>query len=616
MKLGKSLSIGSLLVILALVGCGGGSKPKTPQCTLNSDCMKLSTPGLVCALGYCVKQCNASSDCPNNERCVNIGSGGADAATSDGGMSLVAEGTNCEAPELSTCNYNSQCQPPLVCSTDLQCRAQCQANVDCAMGQVCTSMSHLCADPTLDKDYNAVINDFVVNDAGMGIPQGGNHGSGNGGTPGSGGHGGGGGGGAGGAAGGSSVSDGGVASCPSTPQTTFGLPAVGDSNLGFTSGVGVRTANQLLIFSGYTGPRPSGLDAGATEDAGADAAVPSINVIYVQAFDPVSGAKAGPATPLFQAADGAAFGVEDVSIAPTGEIVLLHGSNQRNESYQDALYASFFSPTSPGAAVQLVRTIQIESAQLGNPHATWTALNGAFALSWKYYTSNWYATVKKFHANGTQAGGDTTVVPSPLGNQNPPSIDDGHVGTAGDFLGVATVNPVFAYSFPSLTVLDGSGNQVGGYTTLSSTLEANPWVTVGGTKHGFVNLFRSGNIVYEVFAPTSGDAGVTVGKPDGGDAGMATLAGFSFPSTSSHAHAINDDTGGAGGVGVVLLDTDGANVVYVNADGVTHQLTDGVISSASGAEAAITNYHGSFGVSLYSSSSTNHSTQMVASACN
>src|SRR5450432_1921339 len=244
MKLG-ALSVGFLVVGLALVGCGGSSKPMTPQCSLNSDCAKLSTPGLVCALGYCVKPCNISSDCPTGQRCIVLTSN-ADGGTGSGADAGVAQGTACQAPELATCNYNSMCKAPLVCSSDHQCRDMCETNADCpgmgtgAGAQVCTSITHLCADPAVDKDYDSAINDFVVNDAGMGIPQGGNNGTGGNGT-GHGGTGGNGNGGATGSGGSSGTADGGVASCPTTPQTIFGLPAKGDSNLLFTSGVGVRT---------------------------------------------------------------------------------------------------------------------------------------------------------------------------------------------------------------------------------------------------------------------------------------------------------------------------------------------------------------------------------------
>jgi hypothetical protein len=170
MKLLVARLLGILGLMFGLAACGGnGAKPTTPQCVLNSDCAKLSPPGLVCALGYCVQACKASSDCPNSERCVLLDSSlGGDASVSVADAGAAVQGTACQAPETVVCQYTSQCKQPLVCGDDHQCRDQCETDVDCPMQQKCTSMTHLCADPTIDKDYNAAINDFVVADAGAG----------------------------------------------------------------------------------------------------------------------------------------------------------------------------------------------------------------------------------------------------------------------------------------------------------------------------------------------------------------------------------------------------------------------------------------------------------------
>jgi hypothetical protein len=48
-------------------------------------------------------------------------------------------------------------------------------------------------------------------------------------------------------------------------------------------------------------------------------------------------------------------------------------------------------------------------------------------------------------------------------------------------------------------------------------------------------------------------------------------------------------------------------------DGLMHLSTGTVISSASGIQAGISNYRGSFAISLFESSS--HATQVVASGC-
>jgi hypothetical protein len=62
-----------------------------------------------------------------------------------------------------------------VCGVDLQCRSQCQADVDCPKGQKCTSITKLCADPTVDKgNYDPLTNEFKnVIDAGSTVDVGG-----------------------------------------------------------------------------------------------------------------------------------------------------------------------------------------------------------------------------------------------------------------------------------------------------------------------------------------------------------------------------------------------------------------------------------------------------------
>jgi hypothetical protein len=177
MKLVAARLLGVLGVVgltFGLAACGGsGAKPTTPQCVLNSDCAKLSPPGLVCALGYCVQACRASSDCPNSERCVLLNSSvGGDASVSVADAGAAVQGTACQAPETVVCQYTSQCKQPLVCGDDHQCRDQCETDVDCPTQQKCTSMTHLCADPTIDKDYDPAINDFVITDGGAGATAG------------------------------------------------------------------------------------------------------------------------------------------------------------------------------------------------------------------------------------------------------------------------------------------------------------------------------------------------------------------------------------------------------------------------------------------------------------
>jgi hypothetical protein len=611
MKLGDAFRSAGWLALMAIaIGCGGGAKPMTPQCSLNSDCAKLSTPGLVCALGYCVKPCNNSLDCPNNERCIVVTSA-SDAGTDAG----IAQGTACQAPETVTCQYNSQCKSPLVCGIDQQCRDQCQTDVDCPGGstgvEVCTVITHLCADPAIDKDYDPTTKDFKVTggggpfDAGSGGNGTGGNGTGTGGN-GAGGHAGSGSGGSG--AGGTAGS--GVNAC-SSPQTSFGNIAQGDPNPAFTSGLGVRDGNQLFVFSGLvTPPSDAGVDAGT-----------SGNFIYVQVFDPTTGNSRGPATALLKAADGQFFNVADVSVAPTGELVILHSSGTPSNGAQSQLYATFLSVSSgtdAGAVdgLKFVRTVQLESVLEGVPHVVWSVSNAAFIISWKYATSSWFIRVRRFTPDGRSAGGDTNVVPTHSGTTNDPNTSDSQVGTSGNLLGVAYRDN--GNGLPYLTILDSDGLQVGNLLEFGAT--AVGWVAVGGTTGGFVTLFNiNGAAVNGAFVPTSGatsvltDGGASVDA--GGDAGIAgRFTDFSIVSSASSGKMVSDDTGGLGGVGAVLLEPNGASFIYVTSNGSKRLASGTIISSAHGAEIGLSNYLGSFAVSLYDS--TTHATQVVASGCN
>jgi hypothetical protein len=145
-----ALLVPAALSWLAIVGCGGGGsgtpKGPTPHCVRASDCSGV----LVCVQGFCVQQCAESKDCPTGERCIK-----------------ATEGYSCQPPEKSLCAYTSDCTTPLVCGLDLQCRSQCQSSVDCPPKQVCTSVSKLCADPTVDRNYDPVTNELAaVVDAG------------------------------------------------------------------------------------------------------------------------------------------------------------------------------------------------------------------------------------------------------------------------------------------------------------------------------------------------------------------------------------------------------------------------------------------------------------------
>jgi hypothetical protein len=324
--------------------------------------------------------------------------------------------------------------------------------------------------------------------------------------------------------------------------------------------------------------------------------------------------------------------VDDVSIAPTGEIALLHSQGQVSDGNQNALYASFLTPSSDteGPGVQLDVTVQIESAVLmvdaksgwaNFPRAIWSTASRAFVFSWEYGSQTSFANstgdpigaikVRKFLPSGQGAGGDTNnVIALWYGYRN----DQAAVGTSGDLFGVgsASNDGNGSASIPLLTILNAKGGKVGDTIGLVSSYNMS-WVTVGGTSAGFVGIFGNGQNITEAFVPISAnpsDAGVFVAT----DAGAPTvIAGFTVPSAASRARAISDDTGGTGGVGIVLLEPSGASFLYIDADGMSHVGPGTAISGSGGSMAAVTNFAGSFGVSLYNAAA--HSTQMAATGC-
>jgi hypothetical protein len=619
MKLG-ALSVGFLVVGLALVGCGGSSKPMTPQCSLNSDCAKLSTPGLVCALGYCVKPCNISSDCPIvGQRCIVLtAAGDAGTSTADAG---VAQGTACQAPELATCNYNSMCTSPLVCSTDRQCRDMCETNADCpgmgmgAGAQVCTSTTHLCADPAVDKDYNAAINDFVINDAGMGIPQGGNNGTGGNGTGGSGtggngtgGNGTGGNGGTGGrgGTGGGAGGTGGASTC--TAMTRFGHVATGDINLGYTSGIGVRTATEFLVFSGYAGP--PAVDGGTNVDAGVASYIERIDV---QHFDLITGVKKGPSAPLFNSASagtGAAANIQvsGVAVSPTGQIAVVYDAASSQNGNYWAVYLTFLD-----SALAVVQTTQLVSVGYDvfhhQSHVQW--LNGAFVASW--VTNYGPVKIAPFGTDGSPAG-NSIVVPTndPSGFVYDASDPDGDLAFSG---GVFAVTYIATSGYPLMTVLDPSGTEVGGPLILPYGVQFSD-VSVAATSQGFVAVYEGAD---------SGDGGTRVASV------LATLVStsgtpgstFSFPGgyaygggNGSNVYSIRGASDGTGAGFAVFYPDGSESFLYASGDG-SKPTNQPILSQRDPAspldEAHITNLAGSFAISLYSGAE--HRTRVAATSC-
>lgn len=162
------LRVPLVVAACAALACSSSPPPApTLRCVFNTDC-KAPT---VCEQGFCVEQCLTSRDCPTGQRCVDVvmtvGDPGTPAtSTADGG---AGAGLSCQPPDVARCQYTSQCRTPLVCGVNQQCRNQCLMDQDCPKAQKCTSVSHLCADPTVDKDYDPATNEFTSTDAGVGV---------------------------------------------------------------------------------------------------------------------------------------------------------------------------------------------------------------------------------------------------------------------------------------------------------------------------------------------------------------------------------------------------------------------------------------------------------------
>jgi len=574
-----------------LSGCSSAAKP-TPglACALNSDC----ATGLICTFGLCHTACvpnAANGDCPSPQLCVKSG------AVGDGGGVDGGGGINiCQLPTELTCVYNSDCKTPLVCARDEQCRNQCQANVDCISPQVCTD-SKVCALPSqLVPGTNDV--SLVTTGQTDGGPDA--KGTGSGGA----GKGGGATSGSGGTTGGAGKGGGGT-TCAG-PQLEFANVSQGDANPGFTSAVAVRNADTLFIFSAYQGPAPV--------DGGVDGGPLAGDAMFVQMFDPVTGDKRGPSKFLFSAPSGAVFGVADVSVAPTGEIALLYYTASVLNNYADALYLTVLgtTPSDGGVAgLSAKKTVQLESVSNGDWHVIWQPASQLFVPSWKYLGSNgtWYVRVRKYHPDGTAAGTAINAFPTYGSNYQPNQEDDGYVGASGAYLGMAYQST--NNNWPYLTIVDSDGFQVGPIVSLNPGGVDN-WVACAGTTEGFVAMFTSAGRIYGSYVPLTGMSSVIsdAGAPD---AGLAPLPMFSFTSTAATGKIINDDAGGAGGVGAVLLEDDGAAFVYVTVDG-AKQYTEGtVINASGGVQADISNFQGSFVVSLYNGPT--HAAQATVSSC-
>jgi hypothetical protein len=589
--------VGFVLVVAMAASCSSNSASVGGGCSINSDCES----SLVCVFGRCHNQCVESRDCPSGQRCV---------ASTSGGV--------CQVPAESSCAPGFLCQSSQVCGPDLQCRLACTTAGGCVMGDYCLttgatgacySASNSVDEPDLEmagvlSGDGAVIRDgsVVVVGDGSGVSSLGPDGSSTSIGPADDG-------------GGSDVTS--VNTCVSA-QTQFGNTVQGDSNPGFTSGVGARAGSALLIFSGYSA---SGADGGTIGDGGASVDAGFVNLVYVQAFDASTARSLGPAEPLFSAPSGAGFVLESAAVAPTGQIAIAFSYGgpyafEAGGSSQAALYAAFLGPSVDAgeAGLSLQRTVALENGPItGQPHIIWSASMGAFVFSWEYLNVNaWFVGTKNFLPDGEAAGG-ADPVPTDTPGDNVHNyqygLEQGSVAAGPNFLGMAFQSD--SNLAPMLTILDLSGNAVGSPVQIAPINNSIGWQTVAAVADGLVYLYSNGNAVSERFVAISGDAGAA--SLDASDAG---LSGFTFAGIGAlDVHAISDDVSGPGGVGAAMLYPDGLSFSYVDADGATHVGPSSVIAHtyAPGDVFNISNFRGSFVVSLYSAAT--QSTQVAASGC-
>ncbi len=364
------------------------------------------------------------------------------------------------------------------------------------------------------------------------------------------------------------------------PQTSFGLIGQGDSNPKFQSAVGALGPNVMYIFSSYNPPGDGGM--GSTDYE-----------VYVQAFDPKSGASKGPSKSLF--VDPTAnpkvqesYYVTSAAVAPSGEIALLYFSQIGTGK---DLYAMFLSPStaggsSDGGSVDGLALQKVVLVSDGNPYVTypgapadhspqviWSKTSQTFIVSYNDGGGD-FDYCYKYSSDGQVAGSSNPVPTNVPSNRSGQTA--GSVGESGDLLG-------FAYgcggglASACLTILDESENLVGQPMVLANNLGAISWAGVAGTAKGFVYVYDGqqqstqfpNGFVGEAFVSTSADGDVGVA----GDGGVTTFPGFTFASRAIDGRAVADNigTGGGAGVGLALVyDDTTVKFAYVSADGAGH----------------------------------------------
>jgi len=619
------------LTAIVVASCSGSSKKLDlgGQCVHNSDC----NDPLSCQFATCHQQCVVSRDCLTGQQCV----AGAD------GLGV------CQTLTEAACGTGKQvCGGSLVCYANSTCVNACPTTGKCPLtSQTCVNNAYCLGTELANNDADAGgagggIDAGVDGAAGIGGSTGSTGGSGGsdagvdvpitstGGVTGSGGTAGTAGtptGGAGGGAGSSGQLDAGTSSIgrdsgtagasasactPGQAPTNFGNVATSDSNPNYTSGVGVLTATEFLTFSGYVGPDSTDGGAGAL-----------VNRIDVQHFDPITGNSKGSATPLLLAGgDGGGLSINGADIAPSGEIAIIYGVHATNGW---GMFLTFLDKD-----LALKKTTQFvawESAFSPSPSAHVKWLNGEFVASSMFQPDSGKSTISiklgKFGADGSNAG-STNAIPTDdpsngafdncLGGYG--STGEGEVAFSGGRFAVGYFSAAQTGSPPYLTMVDGLGAEVGGPVSLQPTKPSSQFIAVAGTLNGFVTVYngRTSSDAWALLATyvpnsTSGDAGVV---PLGA---TYTFLGRDVGTTCPIGRTCGSSDGTGAGF-AILYPNGSVSFLYFGEDGSPRGQEQTVLYElkiAGGDEVQVTNFGGTFAVSLYSGGE--HLTRVVAMTC-
>jgi hypothetical protein len=433
---------------------------------------------------------------------------------------------------------------------------------------------------------------------------------------------------------------GGVVNCTGQAPSYFGHVATSNSNPNYTSGVGVRTATDFVIFNGFVGDIASGAAgaagvAGVAGAAGTGGVVTKVNRIDVQHFNPSTGASKGDPAPLLVAAgDGSGLYINGAAIAPTGEVAIIYSAATTPAS--SSLWGTYLAFLDKDLAFK--QTTQIAALGLDQyrdqSYVQW--LNGKFVASTVVAATN-PPTIKlaKFGADGANAG-STSAIPTenPSGSVSNYNQGEGEVAFSGNLFAVAYVH--FWDQVPYLTILDAMGV---GVTPIKLPSSEQSFVSVAGTSQGFIALYNGAvpggaASVLATFVSNASSGAAGAGGAGSGAAGAAGAAGagalptigatYAFPGGRAYRYqepygprAARGSSDGIGAGFAVLYPEGSVSFLYFSGDGSTHASPQTALQQSNTASAGdiphISTYAGSFAVSLYSGAE--HLTRMVASSC-